>query len=187
MSAKKIVIVLSQNKTSVKLVISDNGIGFDTAKKQKGITAFVVEKSDDGFNFFTLGTVAKNEPHLFYQYQDDKITASEYYYYRIKIIDQHRGITFSVIREVHANNQSPFAVYPNPTTGAFRISLPGNTTGILQLNVYDNAGKLIVQKKFDISPGVREVSADISHFASGYYRVVCQKGATKTTSTILKK
>jgi PAS domain S-box-containing protein len=35
--AKKIVITLSQNKTSVKLVISDNGIGFDTTKKQKGI------------------------------------------------------------------------------------------------------------------------------------------------------
>jgi len=35
--AKKIVISLSQNKTSITLVVSDNGIGFDTAQKQRGI------------------------------------------------------------------------------------------------------------------------------------------------------
>jgi signal transduction histidine kinase len=35
-NAKKILVDLSQSKTSVNLVISENGIGFDTAKKQKG-------------------------------------------------------------------------------------------------------------------------------------------------------
>ncbi|MEP7236777.1 MAG: PAS domain-containing protein, partial [Ferruginibacter sp.] len=35
--AKKIIISLSQNKKAVKLTMSDNGVGFDTIKKQKGI------------------------------------------------------------------------------------------------------------------------------------------------------
>jgi signal transduction histidine kinase len=48
--ATKIIISLLQNQTAVTLIISDNGIGFDTSKKQKGIGMANIKSRAGAYN-----------------------------------------------------------------------------------------------------------------------------------------
>jgi len=48
--ATKVVIKLLQNKKSVKLIISDNGIGFDTGKKRNGIGIANIKSRATSYN-----------------------------------------------------------------------------------------------------------------------------------------
>jgi len=109
-------------------------------------------------------------------------------YYRIKVINKDGAIDYSTIKKVRAErNATKLAAYPNPTTGLFTLQLPAGTQGVLSLKVYDNAGKLVMQKKLTAQAGTREIPFDISAMAAGYYRVVCENDNKLNTVSVLKR
>jgi hypothetical protein len=79
-------------------------------------------------------------------------------------------------------------IYPNPTTGSFRVSLdkiPESTTAIL--SVYDVSGRLVYQLKPALQRGKNLVEVNISPLVRGQYEVVIETGKTRMVRHIVKQ
>lgn len=70
---------------------------------------------------------------------------------------------------IHGGEQVRFAIYPNPTSGAFMIALGGGSTGDLSYRVVDAGGRLVQQGRIvdmitrvDLSTGAGLYSVMIS-------------------------
>ncbi len=69
-----------------------------------------------------------------------------------------------------------FSIYPNPTTGKYNITVPDEFVNEknLTLTIFDNSGKLIQQKKLEMSEG--KIKLDLEQEAKGIYNVTLSNG-----------
>jgi hypothetical protein len=155
---------------------------------QENVHHYEVEYSTDGINFSSVGSLPAKTgtSHITYSYLH-KITNLVNGYYRIKVVDQDGGVSYSSIEEVKAQaGIVKLTVYPNPTTGNFKIRVPSSIRGNLELSIYDDIGRLVLSERKQIS-GATEIPVDISRFAPGNYQIVCENNSTKFLTRILKK
>jgi hypothetical protein len=160
-----------------------------TISSQSDVARYEVEYGTDGLQFDKVATASPVNTSLEHTYTYlHPIKNSVAGYYRIKVINADGGIEYSDIKKVSADKiESKLSVYPNPTTGLFKISIPSSNTGSLSLKIFDNGGKLVLEKKLQLQSGVSEIPVDISNLAAGYYHVVCENDKVKSTTSILKK
>lgn len=172
---------------SVQPVTKGNQVSW-TISAQSNVTRYEVEYSTDGTNFNSIGMVAPVNTTGTQTYTYLHAIKNETDgYYRVKVINKDGAIDYSTIKKVKADKISTrLAAYPNPTTGLFNLQLPTGTQGMLSLKVYDNAGKLVMQKKITVAAGTRELPVDISSMSAGYYRVVCENDNKINTVSILR-
>ncbi len=74
------------------------------------------------------------------------------------------------------------AAYPNPTTGFFVLTLNDIKTGVAELQVIDMMGRVVVNKKLNITQRKEQLSIDLSNRSAGVYtiRVSTQDGMQLT-------
>lgn len=77
-------------------------------------------------------------------------------------------------------------VYPNPVRDKFTLSLPATASGQLELNLLDQAGKIVERKKITTREGVNTIEWNISRHPAGNYNVVL-KGTQTGTVKIIKE
>src|SRR6202008_365398 len=107
-------------------------------------------------------------------------------FYRLKTVDADGQFTFSEVKVIKAvRNTERMNVFPNPTSGLFKITIPFGNSGMTSVQLYDNNGKLLLKKKLDGK--VTEYSMDISRFPTGTYQVVAEGLVTRWQTKILKK
>ena len=155
---------------------------------QVSLDHYEVEYSTDGTHFSSIASVpaASGSGELTYSYLH-RIRNVVNGYYRIKMVDMDASFTYSPVREVRAVSQAVnFAVYPNPTSGAFKISIPAGS-GTAGLALYDAAGKLVLSRQVLLQPSPIELPMDISRLPSGIYRLVGESGKTRWTASVLKR
>lgn len=73
-------------------------------------------------------------------------------------------------------------IYPNPTKGALKIEIPGLGNEYARLAIYNNQGKLIIDKK--VSKFVNEVN--LSRYPSGMYILKILIGQNSSEWKIIK-
>ncbi|UEQ78074.1 T9SS type A sorting domain-containing protein [Chryseobacterium arthrosphaerae] len=61
------------------------------------------------------------------------------------------------------------AVYPNPSSGNFRVPVQSDSGGDIELKLFDMSGKLISEKKERLSFGKNEVSFSDQNLHKGVY------------------
>ncbi len=107
-------------------------------------------------------------------------------YYRIKSVDLDESYKYSSVEEVRADKQLlTLSLYPNPTTGLFKIKLPDVVTGIMNIKIYNDQGKLLMMQPVKQQGG--EWPVDISRLAAGSYQVICEDQKLRYVSTVLKR
>ncbi len=107
-------------------------------------------------------------------------------YYRIKTVDLDESYKYSTVEEVRANKtQMNLIVYPNPTTGVFRIRVPARVDGEMSLKIYNTQGRLLMVQPVKQQGG--EWPVDISRLAAGNYQVVCEDQKSRYVSSIMKR
>ena len=126
------------NKESVKL-------NWVTAEEINTIS-FNIQQSANGRDFVTIGN-EKAKGRGSYNYNtiltddDSRFTKR---YYRLEIIDKDGSKTYSEIRTVLlTNDDSRFMFSPNPAHSFLNIK----GKGIVQVNIIDNMGRVVVNKK----------------------------------------
>ncbi len=72
-------------------------------------------------------------------------------------------------------------VFPNPSNGSFRVELPEEITGSVQLQVLDVAGRLVGSQGMNASS---TTTLDLQYLPSGLYTLVMQGGTQRTATTI---
>ena len=160
-----------------------------TISSQSDVARYEVEYSTDAINFRKVTSVdaVSGAGDINYNFLH-RITNDMDGFYRIKIINADNSYEYSTVESVKAKKLiTKLTAYPNPTTGLFKIKIPTESRGALNLRLYDDIGRLVMTKRLDVAPGTQEVPVNIGHLASGNYQVVCEGYQAKWTTRILKK
>jgi hypothetical protein len=157
--------------------------------EQTNVDRYEVEYSTNATNFKTIAVVspASGSGMLTYTYLH-AIRNEVKGYYRIKTVDLDGALTYSNIEEVKAESMIvKLSVYPNPTTGFFKIQVPSTIQSSFRMNIYDAAGRLVFEKRFELQYGIQDLPVDISRMPAGNYQLVCEDDNTKFVTRILKR
>gem|GEM_PF-6084807 len=112
---------------------------------------FVVERSENGYLFKKIGTVAgsgtSNSPHS-YSFKD-KPEYSGVFYYRLKQCDFDGEFGYSPVIAVQYNYKGEYNVYPNPVEAGTEINIQGYEDEIFIVEIYDSNLNLISEHVSD--------------------------------------
>jgi hypothetical protein len=152
---------------------------------------FEIEKSYNGKNFSTAGTIpstdkAGNETYTF----PETATDEEKIFYRLKMIDKNQKIEYSRIlsfqsKSVFAKN---LAVLGNPVNDKLTISFQSQADQKIEIKVYDIAGKIRMSQPMNVYKGSNLVSLPLSSsFSTGTYIVDLANGPEHYSAKFFKQ
>lgn len=156
---------------------------------EQDVKLFIVEKSINGKNFYSLKTVLPSNISGTTYSIDDTALAMGNNFYRLRIIHQNETTDFSSIVKLNYTKGTPgnWALYPNPVEGAAFIDYRSLTTKNIQINVLDITGKLISSKQQRIVTGLNKVVIDASKLVPAMYILSIKNGDGIETATFIKK
>jgi hypothetical protein len=169
--------VLEKTITSFKGAVSGKQALLNwTTDINNGIEYFDVEKSLDGKNFSTIGSVPahpSNGADANYSFTDDiSLLKMPFVYYRLKIKMTAKAIIYSTIVKLNLPIRFGDALlFPNPATDNVRLAMSSDKIQELKMLVYDFTGSLIENKTFSLRQGTNIFSIDTGRWKPGAYMV----------------
>jgi hypothetical protein len=134
-----------------------------TTSSENNNSHFIVERSDDGINFYPIGTVkghgTTSVPQQ-YVFTDSRTTGHTRIFYRLRQVDFNGNAEYSKVVRVTLEQQwIEASVYPNPGRGQF--TLKADLRKIRSITILNMSGaelrKLPLQQQQDVSdlmPGI---------------------------------
>ncbi len=110
-----------------------------STKIETNFNYFILEKSNNGKDFYKVDTIYSKGNNSNYGYLDNTNSQS---YYRLKIVDNDGTYVYSNTIVLNYDNYDDISIYPNPSKTNFTI----NSTDSFDVNVYTIDGKLIYSK-----------------------------------------
>jgi len=151
-----------------KAVVCDKNVCLDWATETNN-DFFTVEKSKDGFNFVSVGTIkGAGTTSLLNTYSSvDDNPHHGTSYYRLKQTDFDGKFTYSQIVAVDLQ----FNIYPNPALdNKVFIDVPLSYVGTnITVSIYDMLSRKIYSEHFPNAPAV--ITVNFGHLGSGVYNV----------------
>jgi hypothetical protein len=151
------------------------------------IDQFQVQRSLDGTNFSTTGTVDAMAAQISYSYTDGNATGAVLYY-RLQITDLGGGLQYSPIVVVYNTPSVQLSVWPSVSAQATRMlyfNSPGPATA--EVALFDGSGRLLWRMNAVLSQGDNYLSLDLGSFPVGaYYLVVLRQDGSRTALTLEK-
>jgi len=145
------------------------------AENEMNTHHFVVERSVDGINYADIATVAVtgpvNTPTTYYV-STDVLSVSSYsvVYYRIRAEDNFSRSAYSNVAPIRLNKIAGIRTWPNPFVNEIRISYNGTANSQVDVQLADNAGRIVWQGNFEISRGLNQLSiSGMERLPSGIY------------------
>jgi hypothetical protein len=121
----------------------------------------------------------------YYQFIDQEPGKSGTRYYRLKMIDLDGSFKYSAIRPVVFSDESPWLVYPNPSTGLFYINYQLAEGEMLTLKVYDASGRTVQQHTVNGTGFVQKFPIELK--TNGLYMLEANGGNKKQFFKLLKQ
>jgi len=148
-----------------------------STKSEENSAYFEIQRSKNGSDFSAIAKVnAAGNSNVVknYQYNDNELSSSPVYYYRLNMVDIDGSSKFSPIIFIRNSNSSVITVYPIPARNQVTINLSDknliNTQGLLS----DLNGKVLQR----ISLSQTSTQVDISRYGSGIYMLKFKDGNT---------
>ncbi|MBL0055239.1 MAG: FG-GAP repeat protein [Chitinophagaceae bacterium] len=153
--------------------------------KESGICCFDIEKSLDGFNFSTIGSLpAKNISGIqSYLFTDNNATGNKQFY-RIKIKGISGQIEYSNIQQLQNNGSTEILVFSNPTTDILHLSLNGSYTR-MDLQVFNAAGQTVIHM-ISLPVSNQSLRIPVNNLPPGRYWLKLQSGGEKQMLQFVK-
>ncbi|THU39333.1 T9SS type A sorting domain-containing protein [Niastella caeni] len=150
--------------------------------EESGITSYVVEKSADGRIFTAIGSV-KAANLKTYSYTDIQ-PASEFSYYRLKMVEMDGSYKYSYVISVKSKLTMNISLSPNPVKNILTVQHPkAGVAGHVQI-ISANGQTL---KDIRLSANAVISTIDMSGFTSGLYHIVYRSGSDVFSKTVLKQ
>lgn len=154
-----------------------------TTSSEINFAQFQVERSSNGRDFITLGSVAAKADGI-YSFNDllkDDLVSNTTLYYRLKLVDKDGSFTYSEIKIVNLEiDNNDIVVYPTPAKDILNIrSLNGK-----HLQLFDLTGRKLIHKAFNTHSTLK---LDIQHLNKGVYilQMIHSDGKVKTRKFIV--
>ena len=186
----------NESTTSVGVVLPITGLEFTVSLQdntsnlnwktlsETNTSRFEIERSTNGINFTTFASVnaAGNSNTDTYYQQQDVLTATGVYYYRIKTIDRDGQFKYSEVRSViYRKTANSIVVAPNPFKEVVNFSNIGKA---VQVNITDLTGRLLFSKKLN---NQNNVQLQLGKLPAGMYNAQFVQADGSTTVVKLVK
>jgi hypothetical protein len=154
---------------------------------ETGDVNFNIEKSADGLNFFTIGSVHgrnHSSTETTYGFEDRRLLPNQYY--RLKITSSTGKPVYSNIAQLKRENIEPIPVIiENPVSDKLHIRLNSSQRGIMKMQIVDVTGRTMLSQNSAYTRGDNDLYMDIHRLAKGvYYLVVPTNDSQKGYSFI---
>jgi hypothetical protein len=138
---------------------------------EQDITKYLVERSDNGRDFYSIGTVTANGSGLAsvnYSFNDIQ-SLKGVTYYRVKSIDNRGAGKYSVVVKVKpGKSEAAVSIYPNPVNDKLNLIITnGDSYSKATAYVRNAQGRTIMQQVLNTVNG--NASVDVSKLAAGLY------------------
>jgi trimeric autotransporter adhesin len=175
---------------NAKLVSNHGNLSWTTTKEEEAVS-FKIEKSLDGINFTTIGTVSgydNNGVLNNYSFVDPEEINGKVYY-RIAIVANSQSKKYSRTVELHTGASTNFKLNTviNPFSSAVEFEVTAPSDGMIDAQISDIFGKMVKKATFRVSSGVNALKiTDASTLAAGTYILVIKHDDQIITKKILK-
>lgn len=142
---------------------------------------YEVQKSEDGKNFTTIGTLEGVGNNSSYEFIDEDVSSKEAYY-RLKMVDLDNTFEYSktVVEKANCPSNSEILLFPNPT--ADYVTVSGIQVGD-SISLVNENGQLV----YAIISDQEQTTINLSKFSSGLYTVVVENKLGKFENLKLVK
>jgi len=158
---------------------NDNVLLHWKTANEMNINMFEIERSENGSDFITIGTVTSGRAD--YSFPDLNIFINRtVIYYRLKAIDKDGKFSKSGILKLSKQESGQIALFPNPVKDIVTVS-GLKPKGILML--YDVEGKLLLQQMVT----TQSVIMDLSGYAKGMYLLQYENEGLRNVHKLMKQ
>jgi hypothetical protein len=127
------------------------------------------------------------QPLSNYTFVDSSLQKQGVYQYRIKRIDRNGQISYSEVRTLLFGDKNlNVIVYPNPTTTLVQVMLEGIVNTLIQLSLYDAAGKLLQQQRTTATGTAQKLQLNMAMLPTGIYQLKVQSGNDEEVVKVVK-
>jgi len=161
---------------------------WQTASEQNS-DYFSVEKSGDGVNFNSIGTVGaagNSENILSYSFIDRNLSDGNSYY-RIVEYDKNGNTTSSSIKSVDVNNNNDLVVMPNPNGGNFIITGKTTANTPIDISIINSLGQQLFELVSQSEQENFSQNINISNLPSGIYYLQVQSADNSWVKKVVKE
>jgi hypothetical protein len=153
--------------------------------KESGICCFDIEKSGDGFNFYSIGTLpAKNVSGIqSYSFIDGNATGKNQFY-RIKIKAISGQLDYSNIQHLQNDKATEILVFPNPTTDVLHLQL-NKVFDKMNVQIFNSGGQMV--KQLTLSSSNQTITIPVQNLAAGKYWLHLESGGEKQVLQFIKQ
>lgn len=158
-------------------------LGWETAQEQ-ALESFLIERSQDGFQWLALTTVAaagNTTSHQDYEYVDHQpLNGLNYYRLKARSSNGQVDISPAIVLNVQTVN-NVLQIWPNPVRETLYYAYPENEKDTLIIRIFDSTGHLLAAGKLDASISVNELVEGI------YFLGIYDRGGRRVAiSTFVK-
>jgi autotransporter-associated beta strand protein len=163
-----------------------------TSTTEVNLASYKVQRSKDGSNFSTVGTVAAKGASA-YSYSDDLSAAGilpATIYYRLEAVDKDGSKTYSKVVAVALGGSVAKAsvnIYPNPVQSTLFAQVTVTKAGAAQLKVVDAQGKIVATQKTQLAVGTTSISIPAAQLSAGNYVLEIETTDGKQTQRFVKE
>jgi hypothetical protein len=135
---------------------------------------FEVERSSDGKNFYTIGTVDKTAPGSSignYSFADNASDfRTPFIYYRLRITYNTGVVKYSnLVKVIFQDNKFDLELYPNPAKNHLQLSIPSASIQQAKVIIYNTSGMMMYSNTIMLKPGMNTVELNLNRWEQGSF------------------
>ncbi|MGB8192681.1 MAG: T9SS type A sorting domain-containing protein [Chitinophagaceae bacterium] len=153
-----------------------------TTALEAGVARYEVQRSVDGVNFQTIGSVNADSKKT-YTYSDALPVASNNFY-RLRIIDLDGTVRVSHVVSAKSKVSAAIEVYPNPVRNTMVVQHPKAISGS-RLQVVNLTGQVV--KDVQVAANAVVTPLDLTGMSNGSYYIVFRSGSENFSQRITKQ
>lgn len=159
-----------------------------TFRTARSLINFEIERSENGVDFTTIGSVSGGAAKTSYQFEDER--SNEWAYYRIKSVDQYGLTQYSNIISIAPGKANSFAisnVYPNPAVDQVNLAIQGASDEKVQLQLFSVSGQLVRNGVQQLGKGNQVATLGVVGVNPGNYLLIATVGTQRYSFVVVKQ
>src|SRR6476620_10660995 len=171
---------LENNKVTLKWKVAQN----------EAVDRFEIERSEDGINFVTAGTVFPKSQSDAGDYSYTESIKTYKVYYRLKMYDKNQTPEYSkafVLQNSNVKGDS-FRIINNPATDKLTLNYSSAGNQAVEIKIFDLAGRMQMNQKANVYQGSNFIDVALSSaFKTGIYAVEVSNASESQTAKFVKQ
>lgn len=174
-----------------KLVSDISNLSWITSKEDESLL-YIIERSNDGSNFVTAGTVGSHNnfssPVNYYSFKDPVAVAGKVFY-RLLIIDQSGAKKYSRTIQLNKKENETFGLVNiiNPFNNTVEFNVMSLVDSKIEVELIDLQAKMVRQQSYYVRSGVSAISLSTEDIPTGIYIFRVKNSETTIYKKLLKK